>query len=647
MTSDPALANPPVAPYPQLSIRRTLDPELWAAALNLWISITGFYISHPAEALDHATNFKRFLQSYVTVAASALTRSNNTNHHDNDDDELELRKRVFVLLNRQYAHASSFTNASMLWGFVRLYARGNHATVTSIVHRAAAGSAGPAINLLRAHVLDRIKDRQFGLDELHALQVIFKDSKVVIAWAGPVDAWIMPLSEICKHSVVTTAGANGSNVVNDNDQDQDDQPSVAEIALKVANLSVSSLLDADAAAAVENIVKLVHALPAPSKATSGELLLALITRTSLRKRVATALSSSSSSSVPLENLLVTLDGIKLRLGNDLVDQLKHTYRVKRRNTIQLEKQIAKVKSIFPHLTDDRIRSLLSVHSTPEAVISYVIDYNDDNEQDGQVESDWEKNISVSNVKTEQERFDNLDFEPGSIHFGRRDHEVEFRAAPAMNDKQKIIDRIKQIWDDDEDERDDTYDDVEAGAQVYSAEPGESFNDSSGQQQQQQQQDQRDQDVEKYLWAIYTSSQSEFDRKSRGSKVRNQIKTATSWTDEQVEGWATMLRRDPRRQKRLETQFMFKGNKTESTSSSSNSTSSSSSSSNNNNKNTAVAGEESTEETESFGSRSRSNQSSSRGKPGGGRGGRGANKGYKHANHNRRDQRTKKMSKGMA
>ena len=58
-----------------------------------------------------------------------------------------------------------------------------------------------------------------------------------------------------------------------------------------------------------------------------------------------------------------------------------------------------------------------------------------------------------------------------------------------------------------------------------------------------------------LFTAYKSSPQLFDRAFdiRKGQARQALKAETGMTDEQIEGWATMLKRDPRRLKRLEGQ----------------------------------------------------------------------------------------------
>ncbi|SCU77952.1 LADA_0A03026g1_1 [Lachancea dasiensis] len=65
--------------------------------------------------------------------------------------------------------------------------------------------------------------------------------------------------------------------------------------------------------------------------------------------------------------------------------------------------------------------------------------------------------------------------------------------------------------------------------------------------------------EGYLWELLKVNKTLFERQSRGTKGRKDMKSMTSWSDEQIEGWARMLERSPKRAQLLEERYMFRGN----------------------------------------------------------------------------------------
>jgi hypothetical protein len=91
--------------------------------------------------------------------------------------------------------------------------------------------------------------------------------------------------------------------------------------------------------------------------------------------------------------------------------------------------------------------------------------------------------------------------------------------------------LRLVYEADEDERDDTYDD----ALQASDEPASSAALMK---------------TERYLWELYSKNPELFKRDSRKNKTRGDMKRVTEWTDEQIEGWARILDRNPRRRPHL-------------------------------------------------------------------------------------------------
>lgn len=233
---------------------------------------------------------------------------------------------------------------------------------------------------------------------------------------------------------------------------------------------------------------------------------------------------------------------------------------------------------------------------------------------------------------DDDELDRLDVDTSRLHLGKRNE----RQTSDQPNKAAILSALA-AFDSDDDERDDTYDVEDVGGTVDTShpdgEPGPSAKIT-----------QEENDMA--LFTAYKSSPQFFGRTLdiRKGQARQALKSETGMTDEQIEGWATMLQRDPRRLQRLEGRFgAFDGKQADLARTS---------------YRESPAGTE-TEDSDvpadrgGFGGRARG-----RGRGGRGRGGsfagpsddpnamrrKEANKGSR-ANHNRRDQRAKKMARG--
>ncbi|ONH67485.1 CUE domain-containing protein 3 [Cyberlindnera fabianii] len=106
--------------------------------------------------------------------------------------------------------------------------------------------------------------------------------------------------------------------------------------------------------------------------------------------------------------------------------------------------------------------------------------------------------------------------------------------------------LRLMYESDEDEHDDTYDEAEATAGAAAAAGEQSKYDK----------------LEKYLWEIFKKDPGAFEQVNRKGRKRKEMKDETKWSDEQIEGWARMIQKSPKRAKILEEKYMFRGNKPE-------------------------------------------------------------------------------------
>ncbi|KAF5352892.1 hypothetical protein D9757_012098 [Collybiopsis confluens] len=67
-------------------------------------------------------------------------------------------------------------------------------------------------------------------------------------------------------------------------------------------------------------------------------------------------------------------------------------------------------------------------------------------------------------------------------------------------------------------------------------------------------------VEAVLELVYITDPKIFDRDSRGSKPRADLKAKTRWADDQIEWWRIMLERDPKKRERILRKHEWSGNK---------------------------------------------------------------------------------------
>lgn len=527
------LDNPIVPTYPPPALRKSLDAETWKLCLASWCELTEYFIhrsqTSEKKGLIGATHFLRFLASFVSLSRD----DDGVLRVDDPDDESSLYQRleldVFTLLSEEYAHSSVISNMEMFWGFTRLYSQTHSHKVILLVKSLACDNH--TRDKIHECLIQRIcKKGGFKLKELNTLRVIFKDKQIVQSW--------VTISFI-KHlqSIVGTAM---------HDVSTDDIPSPAEAALKIVYISLTELVQSDTAATVQILRTLITQLPPPAEVLPIELLPSLLVRHNFIAKLQQIPSDDSG----LEGIIISLETIRGRIPHDVIREIKTIFRKKPRKRIAKtgNAHIHKDSGILSILSEDDARKVREISDiNPDLSVENIIQLLADHH--GSVAdalSFLSERKPVTDVKEKEETriFDTLDFAPGTIHIGKKPRENAdemLHHTTSASEKQKIFDTLALIYDEDEaDERDDTYDDLEAG--VYET-PLDDDEGIPNPEKQRKQNNTVEDPTEKLLWELYSTRVGAFDIKGRGSKERNDLKSQTRWSDEQIEGWAKMLARD--------------------------------------------------------------------------------------------------------
>ena len=157
-------------------------------------------------------------------------------------------------------------------------------------------------------------------------------------------------------------------------------------------------------------------------------------------------------------------------------------------------------------------------------------------------------------------FDRRQISASQVHRGHKNQDMEEDIGPSERAKKKAaIMAALAAFDSDEDERDDTYDIADVGGAIDGTvdtdeRPHDKISESNTVNEQK-------------LYNAWTSNPELFSResKTRLTQPRQQLKSETGMTDEQIEGWALMLSEDSGRQRNLEHRYAgpasFRGQQT--------------------------------------------------------------------------------------
>ena len=234
-------------------------------------------------------------------------------------------------------------------------------------------------------------------------------------------------------------------------------------------------------------------------------------------------------------------------------------------------QVSQIHDLFPETPTLYILCLLDYFSDDiEAVTASLLEpeslpeelrdpqsYVDDAERQLKLQPDL---VPCSTEPPDQSRrnifddddFDRLRMSSSQVHFGRKEHDYGDPLSSSEKAKKKAaILAALTAFDSDDDERDDTYDVADVGGAVDNTvdtdarSRGKKFKDSE------------EADVnEQILFKAWRSNPELFtrDSKTRLSQPRQQLKSETEMTDEQIEGWALMLSRDDAAVLKLENKY---------------------------------------------------------------------------------------------
>ncbi|KAI1608927.1 hypothetical protein EDD36DRAFT_446668 [Exophiala viscosa] len=241
-------------------------------------------------------------------------------------------------------------------------------------------------------------------------------------------------------------------------------------------------------------------------------------------------------------------------------------------------QVSQVHDLFPDLPNHYILRLLDhFHDDTEAVIAALLepeslpaDLRDSGPADGpSVDIDGPAHDLAPHSTPpllpqrrnvfDGDDFDNLRISSDRLHRGRKEIKISNDTQDEHARRKAAIMTALAAFDSDDDERDDTYDVADVGGTV------DSTLDTDSRPRAERSLDQNPH--EESLYRAWKDNQGLFARDSttRASKVRQDLKRETAMSDEQIEGWAIMLKKDSKMQEQLEKKYSmsqsFRGNQT--------------------------------------------------------------------------------------
>lgn len=614
----PATPLPYITSYPDASIRQdilnTAGPELWDSLVTTWTSLVQYYLRLPATN-TMSPSMRAFLESYVKAEAG-------TDLANITENESHLRASVFSLITKKddgdgeggkYIIVDGIA-VTGIWGFIQTFGRTNTTEVQQVVRHLYASRGGKTfINLLMDVVL---ADPALHTNNDSEANTRLVEALCIVLLSGPAVArdWITVKWFDSLQKLYLDATGDGARI------------SLLRVAS--ASFCVPSLAVLDSNVRIRVLSDVISkATSAPD--THSQLLSALLNYTNF-----TAL-------IGVPSLTMSLETAKLRLplapsphkhekkqhkprrkGKDVTLSLMESAAAALPDDDVPEEAVSMLLDLFPQLSVPAVTDVIRNHAgNAELATSFLLENPDElaryenftvpapvsaprrdkgkktselqpsSSNAGSSSSSRNKNSNNNNNNNntkqrsiyDNDELSNLKVDTNKLIFGKKEKLSLNKLGKAYKDDKSLQATLERIYQADEDEHDDTYDDAEvlhprvvptltdetdvmivtdAIRQARKSAVGTSTADSapsSGSATPTTTEPaplSEAEALEAYLLDYYGSHKEEFSKSARRTRARAEIRKRTNWTDEQIEGWARMLERDPSRKTKLENRYML-------------------------------------------------------------------------------------------
>ncbi|EDO19445.1 hypothetical protein Kpol_1002p93 [Vanderwaltozyma polyspora DSM 70294] len=506
----------PIVKFPPIGLRALLiekDPVVWAHILETYVAHLEFIMQgNNLERLSSSTmdSLLIFLRSYLHEMANDKGIIQSLGENNDVTKELELiRIWVFAMIKKcGLLHLQIF--GETLWDMVTFYVEGNADTIRNLID----GSLKPEINTQRAqinrihqvqqYIKQLVESGKFSRIDMKAFECLlssngknrktkFADEFMSTTWCESLESWWNKgkgrSSEVAQQLAVVTLLTSSS----------------TGISKVVRELGVSDI----------------------DTLSLYPLLGSILMSEAYQQKV-----PDIKSKIYFLNVSTSNDS-GMSTTNGAIDEVN-------------EEDVNMLAELFPIFTHYQLSELLVRYDNNVELLTNILFENPS------VADDIPKAATV--VKPKQEPQDKAKMEDVIYPQVKKRNDKSFPKHVPDEVKNKTLTRALQLlYEDDEDEVDDTYEEAEV---ERSAVHGKVSIDDSNEKTESSVHDK----IEGYLWNLLKEDPTLFERSKRKSKVRKDMKGATSWSDEQIEGWARMIEKSPKRAMILEEKFMFRGNK---------------------------------------------------------------------------------------
>lgn len=228
-------------------------------------------------------------------------------------------------------------------------------------------------------------------------------------------------------------------------------------------------------------------------------------------------------------------------------------------------KIRNVIEMFPQLSPGKVKTLLANNNNEvEKVINDLLEMD---VEDMSTIEDYDEKSKESSLKHKNKKkakpgnvfdFQMAEDKVVTVQLGKKEADNDLDEVDEDLRKKNLERALALLYDADEDEPDDTYVENEGGSI-----PDLDYNEDDGGTKNTGKDnnvniklDKKLLEVEAKLFGIYSSSPDRLKRTDRNTPYRQELRRETGWTDEQIEGWARVIEKNPRRFRMLEERLVY-------------------------------------------------------------------------------------------
>uniref|UniRef100_A0A0L0NVR8 CUE domain-containing protein n=1 Tax=Candidozyma auris TaxID=498019 RepID=A0A0L0NVR8_CANAR len=556
----------PIPQYPPFKLRSSLidkDPVIWVHLLEGYIQLFQLLLSDEvALTVKSQQQLQQFLKSFLQETAEETTKIFSLGAINPDIKKNTATLRAYVLaVVRAHSIVKLGITGHSLWHFVVVYVEKNASLVRSLIDgtfKSPLNDNRKSSNISLVPALQASIETQIteGLFDASAQQVLFL---LLGHHAAPLKAQTFLLSGQAKKARVLAK-----------DRDRNMSSSLSALAF------AEGFVRPEWVEMLERLYsggRSVHAETVKNCMVISVLALSVSKLATLVSTLGIN-SAESMAAYPLFSSIIISDAYKA-LNSGLEEKLPflHSLKVDGGTAEEEvnEKDVEFLLDMFPTLTPGKAKmALLKNDRNADKVTGMLLD---DPLMIESIPEELERPEEEPPIQVSQE-----ELRRGIERFQLSENEtttpVQKKEQPLSEDeikKRTLSAALQMLYESDEDERDDTYDDQEHNTGVafeeYEHKPSSKekarlavFEDDDDESTNREGTPQNAianelEKTELNLFGYFKSSgESAFDRSGRKTKLRDEIKSVSKWSDEQIEGWFKMLKKSPKRFRLLEERF---------------------------------------------------------------------------------------------